>query len=563
MRRDVIVAVAVAIMLIAVPSLALSKCYTNVTTVKVPVVGVTITPFGEKGIVGTLEVSVAYPGTGQVYVSSEPLTEVDTQGVARVAVLVASMLAHKDWTKYDFFFHFKTPSVIVGGPSAGIAMTVAVYSALTHQKPLPYVAGTGTISPDTTVGPVGGVLAKMKAAAKKGFKVFVIPWGEQVTYIPRVTSLNTPFGVIQKISKVKVNLIDEGKKLGIKVVPAATVYDALKVWVPNPPKLPKAFEVKELPEPLLKVAKNWIEEYLKLYKFYSSKSAGLTDLSIELLQRARQFALQVPKLEKSDPYEAVNAAFTAAILAERAYWTDKVAVNGFAAILNLGQEAQRLANESIALVEKSMTYDANKLDVLMTAASRALKSYYYYHMAMNSSNIQDVIKYLVYAKYYYEATRTWLQLLNVTPTGAKLSPDKLNKTTNAVYSSANGILGYLLAMNIPTNEELETALGIYKAAATMPMIFKLAAGMYFDAVATYTLHINYAISPENVVAKSKKASEYMLGLAMSKGIEPYVSMLYNYSANKLSTKDPADSVLFYELSAMHCMVLFNLLTYIK
>ncbi|UXD22938.1 hypothetical protein IPA_09760 [Ignicoccus pacificus DSM 13166] len=165
MRRFALVLIA--LFFAITPSFAFSKCYSNVTTVTVPVVGVTLTPFGEKGVVGSLQVTVAYPGKGQIYVSSEPLTEVDTQGIARIAVLVASMLAHKDWTKYDFFFHFKTPSVIVGGPSAGMPMTVAVYCALTHQKPKPYVAGTGTISPDATIGPVGGSLCQDEGSCRK------------------------------------------------------------------------------------------------------------------------------------------------------------------------------------------------------------------------------------------------------------------------------------------------------------------------------------------------------------------------------------------------------------
>jgi len=559
MRKLPILTVLLLSLLVVPQAYSLNKCYTNVTKVKVPVVGVTITPFGERGVVGYLEVDIAYPGHGNIYVSSEPLTEVDTQGIARVAVLVASSLAHKDWTKYDFFFKFKTPSVIVGGPSAGIAMTVAVYSALTNQKPLPYVAGTGTVSPDATVGPVGGVYAKMRAAAESGFKVFVIPYGEEVSYLPKVSTMTGPFGaIIQKVTNIKVNLIEEGKKLGIKVIPVATVFDALKVWVPRPPKMPKVIEINELPDMLKNVVTKWTDIYLKQYKIYEAKTKGFTQQSLNLLQHAKTFAEEALKLKNTQPYQSVNMAFTAAILAEEAYWMDQVAVSGFGVLFKLASQAQESSANAMKAIQNNMIYDINKLDVLITAANRALKSLYFYHKAMNSTDLHEIIRYLVYAKYYSMATQTWLQLLNITPQGTHFSAVKLNKTADALYSSANGVIGYLLAMKIPIDEELINAIEIYKLASDKEAIFKLSAGMYLNALAAYTLHKYYSISLDNVLTKTKKASDYTLSMALENGIEPYVSILYNYSANKLQKDDPIDATLFYELSASHCIVLYQL-----
>jgi PDZ domain-containing protein len=68
----------------------------------------------------------------------------------------------------------------VGGPSAGLAFTLAVLDVLTegdltggHD-----VAVTGTINDDGTIGEIGGVVQKAAAAADAGAEVFLVPNGE-------------------------------------------------------------------------------------------------------------------------------------------------------------------------------------------------------------------------------------------------------------------------------------------------------------------------------------------------------------------------------------------------
>ena len=69
----------------------------------------------------------------------------------------------------------------IGGPSAGLIFGLAIYDALSpsdltngHR-----IAGTGTISNADgkfgTVGPIGAVAEKVKAAAAKGVKIFIAP----------------------------------------------------------------------------------------------------------------------------------------------------------------------------------------------------------------------------------------------------------------------------------------------------------------------------------------------------------------------------------------------------
>jgi PDZ domain-containing protein len=65
----------------------------------------------------------------------------------------------------------------VGGPSAGLMFSLAIIDKLT-EGPLTdgrFIAGTGTITPDGEVGPIGGIQQKMVAARRAGATVFLTP----------------------------------------------------------------------------------------------------------------------------------------------------------------------------------------------------------------------------------------------------------------------------------------------------------------------------------------------------------------------------------------------------
>lgn len=67
----------------------------------------------------------------------------------------------------------------IGGPSAGLMFALAVYDALTPGALTGGrdVAGTGSIEPDGTVGPIGGIQQKVLGAARTGSELFLVPGG--------------------------------------------------------------------------------------------------------------------------------------------------------------------------------------------------------------------------------------------------------------------------------------------------------------------------------------------------------------------------------------------------
>jgi len=172
------------------------------------------------------------PGAGRVFLTVNPQAELDTQESAEIAAQVAARLAGRPLLFQDIAFTINAPSVIVGGPSAGAAMTVAAYGALVGKQPRTDVVITGEILPDGRIGPVGGLVDKLEACAENGISVFLIPKGERYVRIARpVTRRASPVpGVViveRTVQWITVDLYKLGREKGVKVVEVSSIGEAL------------------------------------------------------------------------------------------------------------------------------------------------------------------------------------------------------------------------------------------------------------------------------------------------------------------------------------------------
>lgn len=80
----------------------------------------------------------------------------------------------------DYDIHINMPGGIpVDGPSAGAAIAVAVVSAVLRRPADPKLALTGEVSIRGGIKPVGGVRAKVEAAARAGGPAGHHPGGER------------------------------------------------------------------------------------------------------------------------------------------------------------------------------------------------------------------------------------------------------------------------------------------------------------------------------------------------------------------------------------------------
>lgn len=137
---------------------------------------------------GVLELEgVCRKGTGRVEISGiveeEELRSASgcsrRKSMARASVdNVVSLLRAMDYPVDGFDMHINFPGgVPVDGPSAGAAIAVLLISLMTGRAVDGLCAVTGEISVRGRVLPVGGVPAKVEAAAKAGLKRAIVPKG--------------------------------------------------------------------------------------------------------------------------------------------------------------------------------------------------------------------------------------------------------------------------------------------------------------------------------------------------------------------------------------------------
>ena len=95
---------------------------------------------------------------------------------------------------YDFPVDIKLQLGDVGGPSGGLVFALGIYDSLTEGSLAgdTHIAGTGTITADGKVGPIGGIELKLIAAKNAGAKLFLAPEGncsEVIGQIPEGLSV--------------------------------------------------------------------------------------------------------------------------------------------------------------------------------------------------------------------------------------------------------------------------------------------------------------------------------------------------------------------------------------
>lgn len=167
-----------------------------------------------KGISTQLDVSVAPSSDKSLRVSFSEDEVAGTgdewRAAAWSAVTVGTLLTGTPVAGKEFTFKLRGR---IDGPSAGTLMTVAVISLLRGDQIKPDITMTGTINPDGTVGPVGGIPYKVDGAVSAKKTRMLIPIGQRNSDDDKGNS---------------VDIVQEGRGKSVEVSETADVYDAYK-----------------------------------------------------------------------------------------------------------------------------------------------------------------------------------------------------------------------------------------------------------------------------------------------------------------------------------------------
>ncbi len=516
----------VVICLIALTSTALAQ-FENPKVVEIKAVAVTS---GENPIGVVINITVIVtPGDGRVFVSTTPYTEIDMQGSAQLAALTACDLLGIDFLKHDFFYVIEADAPIVGGPSAGAVMTIATIAALKDLKINDDVYMSGMIYPDGFIGPVGGLNYKIEAAAKNGGKVFLIPKGQRFIYVEEKKVRRIGFINIITTEVKRVDLVDFGKKLGIKVYEVETVNDALRFYTGYEIKKPiPSFNITEYSALLKKLA----EEMRKSISLVGIKSERVK----ELMREAEDY------YNRGLYYTATSRYFEAKILMRYDAYREKIKT-----AKDFDREVEIISNE-ISEMKKSLKkaeIGIESFQLFAAAQERIGEAERLLENAKTARSEEDALYYLAYSKERVESAKLWLSLLSEIKVDYKLNSEEIKKRAEFYFSQARSIFIYASSLSGETSLlnqaydsiELSRILlrdGLYAGASVVAV----------DAIVQSSLAIELRYGSIDV-----RDAEYSAKLAISeveKAVIPILPVAYYEFAQ--TAKSDVVKIMYYKLS---------------
>ncbi len=253
-------------MILVVMAVATTSIYAKEARTKL--LAVVETPTGYEGSMADLSLKIT-AGTGNVYMDTSQLTKFDTQISTRFAKEIACDFLDVDCSQYDFTYTIKASSSIIGGPSAGAATAVLTASLLDGFIMDESIGITGTIDSGGLIGSVGGLKAKLEAAAGAGLKKVLIPNGER--YIEE--------------NNQTIDLVDYGKTLGIDVIEVSDLNDAIYEFTGE------RFQLND--------------KELVINPFYENT---MESLAVQLCNRSMELDTQLVRINKTLDYNRLEKA---------------------------------------------------------------------------------------------------------------------------------------------------------------------------------------------------------------------------------------------------------------
>jgi uncharacterized protein len=478
-----------------------------------------------------------------------PLSEVDMQASARIAALVASYIVGVNYLDYDYFISVRANSTIIGGPSAGAAMTVALVAALLNAPLNKSVVVTGMINPDGTIGPVGGIPEKLEAAAEVGAKIMLVPAGQLIT---------------QDINGELVNMTELGSRYGIKVIEVSTIYDAL-YWFGINIKRPSPAQV-DLSKSVKNVILGWIEDFNEtvnevrgelndVLRRHPSLESWVRDYIIE----ADDYIMRGYESLQAGRYYSTSSDFFAAIInLDTARWIAKIraGLSSLNDVVDYASEAVERANTTYDMIKSQISgdIDLSQLTVIVEVAERVYEANRYLHRIGEAADPGELIYIAIYAKWRAESAIDWAKMLDAIPlSGLLMSNDTVEEIVPLLVYYADSTTSYVEALTGYTFSDVMQAIEEAKNIMYDDPIKAFALAIRVVALTTATINSAFSVDIKKTVNILREESRRAVAEAIERGLDPAVAIAYIERGDSMIGVDNDSAVYFYELSLINTM----------
>jgi len=513
-----------------------------------------------------VNLTLAYPGSGMVYFTARPLVEVDTQATARIASYVASVVTGHNYYDYDYYVVMTSKSLVVGGPSAGALMTIGFIALFMNKTVNPYVCMTGMINPDGSIGPVGGLVDKLDAVSKAGYKYFLIPLGQRIVYVEKRIIKNLPWGYYETVKYEPVDLVKLGDEKGVKVIEVGSIFDAMKYFLNT--TMSAEISTPEINKEIISGLKEYAEKnYEKASELYNDSQQLFKKLDmltrIQLYSRYKNINEMINRLKDMlDKKYYVSAYYYSYDVLQQSLSLNlllKILV-GEEKINNLIESLYQSINETYKIIRNtSISNGINPINIdihmdfykaINTYTSLISKN----ETSYTSEDVDSIAKAMIYLYMIH-------QLYNLTRFFENYNVD-LNESLMTLYSIADSVVSYAysLASDVGgSNQYINNAMKLFSMGIdAYTKNYTLASiGLFIQSIVYADLGIELLfINKEDVLINISDYLSNELSIYYSlMNKSNYLALLYLLGKEYRLMKQPADAIASYMKGVMTIIML--------
>jgi uncharacterized protein len=531
---------------------------------------------GYEGVISTITVTIQNSGSGRVFVDTLPLTQVDMQGSARLAVKVAGAFVKNDKSldvnpdEFDYFFVIRTSAPVIGGPSAGAVMTLATIALLENWTIDKNLVMTGMINPDGSIGPIGGIPYKVDAANSVGATRFLIPKG-QMTYTETVTETTTINGWTQIITKPVTRNVSEYAmdNYGMEVFEVEDINEVLLYATGH------TFVVPESEHQI--TTQDYINAMRPLAESLLSNAEDLFNNATEVFDNS-DIPNRWPYYYKNQVTDYLNYAESYLSDAEELYQTDlfySSASKSFQSLIsshfvsyacdyfssddedgyisNLINETHLIYESKNKLVKNEDIKDMISLQCVGIAQKKAVEASSYLNDAINSFNNSNYLNCLYQLAYSYERSNSvewWINLSSQFNDTNSIDQTTITALAEEYIDNAQQSIAYatVLLQEIGQSSNFLTSAEELLVTARNDEDQGYPAAALFDSLEALVKG-NLALELVDGVTKDKldrarESASISISESRMQGIEPILSVSYYELAESLENESSYDNAIF-------------------